>query len=109
MQSVGAAAASSTVPDLLLEAREFIARQVDALLKGGPEAAARDAQAGYEQALRDTGFRHAELRGHALDAAAVSALSDALGEYGLAMHHAPLHHGGMVVAWAIQAWRPGAA
>jgi hypothetical protein len=28
---------------------------------------------------------------------------------GLAMRHQPLHHDGMVVAWAIQAWREAQA
>lgn len=109
MRAVGAAADASTVPDLLLEAREFVAGQAEAVLRGKPEADARLDHARYVQALRDTAFRHVELRRHALDADALAAVAATLHAAGMATRHAPLHHDGMLVAWSIQAWRQAPA
>lgn len=93
-------AARSPCPDLLFELREAIAVVMETAARHG-EAAARTRLAGVEQAVRDDGARLADLRGAALDEAAMQSLLARFGRD--AQHHVePLRHGGHLMGWAVR-------
>ena len=109
MQALGREAAASPFPDLLHEARAFVANALDGLGRNHDQQAVLLACRDYREALRDARLRHAELCDCAMDPDAMESFAGLLAQHGFtAIEHAPIaHDNGMLMGWTLTA-RAGA-
>lgn len=104
MGSLARAIEADPYPDALLDARHFMAGQIQALQRGLPLDAALHDHHSRVQAMRESAFRNAELCSHALSEAGVSSLVESLRRQGIRTD-APglLHHeNGMLLGWTLR-------
>lgn len=110
MQALGREAEASPVPDLLHEARSFVAATLDGLGRNHDLQAALLACRDYRETLRDARLRHAELCDCAMDPDAMESFTGLLAQHGFtAIGHAPIEHdNGMLMGWTLTARASGA-
>ncbi|SKA13993.1 class I SAM-dependent methyltransferase [Novilysobacter spongiicola] len=103
MQRLSQAARATPVPDLLLEAREFVATQVAAAASSGRCEQSLHLHAEYARSLADAALRSKELLAHALDGEAAGILVADMLHQGLAdARVAPFHHeNGALIGWSL--------
>ena len=108
MQALGRQAGSSRFPDLLLEARDFVAGQLEATAQSSDATSAERHHDRYRDELADAALRYRELCDHALDEGGAARLADRFRLAGLAgISYAPLHHeNGMLMGWTLTGHRP---
>ena len=109
MQSLTREAEASPFPDLLHEARTFVANTLQALGHDGDAEAALRGCHGYRQSLGDARLRYAELCDCAMDAGAIASLTGLLAAHGFTtVEHAPIaHDNGMLMGWTLTALASG--
>lgn len=97
-------AASSSVPDLLIETRTLVAEWVADAARSGNEALARYRHAAYCRSLEESRLRSSELLTHALSEDAATALISEMRMAGLASAEvAPFfHENGALIGWSLR-------
>lgn len=102
LQALAAEAAAAAVPDLLLEAREHVHRQVAGV--GADPAPALQDLANYAEALDAAALRSEELIAHALDEAGVQAMAAriAAARPGARIDIAPLAQAEGLLGWSLR-------
>lgn len=108
MQSLHESVETLEHPQLLLDARQWIAEMNQAVLqrRAAPKQAAAHL-AVYRQDIDQARLRSAELIEHALDEAGIEAFARILSSAGLSgVQYAPLWHPPHLVGWCLQAERP---
>lgn len=105
MQVLQARIDTGAVPDVLLESRQFIAGQVQALLSGAlDEQEARERHRRYVGLLSDAAMRSAELCTHALTDEGTRHFVALLQAHGFnGVETALVHHRSMLLGWRISA------
>lgn len=101
-------ASTSTVPDLLHEAREF-ASQAQSELNQQPAQAILVHCYNYRKALENAKLRYSELCQNALDEHGVQAFAQKLEEHGLVQSHytSICNEDGLLMGWTLTARKPG--
>lgn len=108
MQSLQETADALEHPQLLLEARQWVASMNQAILQRQATPGQASAHlATYRQDIDQARLRSAELIAHALDEAGIERFASTLSGAGLAgVEHAPLWHQPHLVGWCLQASKP---
>lgn len=102
MRAVAAKAARSPVPDVLLEARDYVAGHADRVLRSGSADVDGPGLASYADALRAAAFRHRELYECALDDDALARLVGALTGLGFgSIQTDTLRHESFLLGWSL--------
>lgn len=102
------AAENCAFPDILLEARTFVAQRVDAILRGTASLqATQAAHDEFTESLRCAQLRQRELCACALDAAAVARWQARMGDFGLVVEAAPVYHGEYLMGWQLASKQAG--
>lgn len=103
MQALRERAQESRFPDLLLEAREFIADQLDVAARTSDASSTEQRHDRYRDELADAALRYRELCTHALGIDEANRLAERFREAGMAqIDYAPMHHeNGMLMGWTM--------
>jgi SAM-dependent methyltransferase len=103
MQALVERSEQSAYPDILFEARDFLAAQIQGIMQRRQTLEqVRQAHAAWVDQLEAAAFRHRELCTHALDATAARDLVDVFtGEGFEAMDLQPLHQDAYLIGWRL--------
>lgn len=109
MQTASVESNASPFPDLLLEARTFVAQGLEALGGGASMDGLLESCHQYRQSLRDARLRYAELCQCAMDADAMTSFADLLARHDFVSitYAAIAHDNGMLMGWTLTASKPG--
>ncbi len=104
MNSLAYTIETSTYPDALADARNFIIGQIQALQRGLPMGEAMIRHQRQIQAMRESAFRSHELCSHALSEAGVNLLVESLHRNGIRTDAVSLlhHENGLLLGWSLR-------